>query len=251
MFTLRDLGQINENAEMWGGKATALYKIIKNGFNVPVGFVISSEAYSNFYMDHKDCKEFIEVFEKWIDRYFNKDDEIIFRSSANIENDSRYAACGVFDSVLVSDRNKLEQSLFEVWKSVNSKYSNAYCKTIKLSKDRIKMAVIVQKVERKRYSAVIQSYDIVNDRNIIVVEYISGGVNSIVDGKHDAKVLYIDSHGTVIDGERNNDIPNDILGKIISDIKRIEAICGGHVEIEAQIDSLSIVYLQVRKIFEE
>ena len=250
MFTLRDLGQINENAEMWGGKATALYKIIKNGFNVPSGFVISSEAYNDYFLKHEDCSELLKQLEEWIDKYFNKDDEIIFRSSANIENDSRYAACGVFESVFVKDRKNLLRHLFEVWESVDTKYSQAYFNTINLSKESIKMAIIVQKVERKRYSSVIQSYDIVNDRNNIVVEYISGGVNSIVDGKRDAKVLYLDAHGTVVGGERSNDIPNDILGKIISDIKLAEAICGGHVEIEAQIDSLSIVYLQVRKIYE-
>ena len=44
-FELRDLAEIDNKLDFWGGKAVYLRQMVVNGFNVPKGFVISSSAY--------------------------------------------------------------------------------------------------------------------------------------------------------------------------------------------------------------
>ena len=251
MTNIRDLSEVDTNAELWGGKATALSKLVKGGFPVPKGFVVSSQAYDEYFLQKKDDTLFMQELERKINDCFGKDDDIVFRSSASIENDGQFAACGVFESVFHKKGARYADDIRSVWASADTVYSRSYFDTVGIEKESVKMAVIVQKVEIKKYSAVIQSYDLVNEENHIVVEYIEDGVNSIVDGKKDANSFAIDMHGTTVYGDWTNDLSPEIMSTLITDVKRLEAVYGGHIEIEAQIDAKSVSYLQIRKLSNE
>lgn len=241
-----DLGQIDERTEVWGGKAVSLSRLIKNGYNVPRGFVVSSEAYNRLYLNKQDPTDFFIELRRWMSSYFTADDKIIFRSSASLENNGRYTACGIFESSVCSAGNGLK-NLKKVWASADTEYAKAYLKLIDASYETVRMAVIVQKFEKRKFSSVIQSRDIINGQDSVVIEFVSGDHDSVVTGKKNAKVIRLDRYADIVEG-KNRDFSYELLEKIVRDVKNAEAIFGGPVEIEAQIDESSISYLQVRNL---
>ena len=248
MNEICDLTKINHDYNKWGGKAIFLSQLANNGFNVPKGYVISSDAFIKYYLNKENNSKFLEELKKWLKKYFDDNSQIIFRSSANVENKDNFAACGVFESVLHSNTNDIWNDLCKVWGSVDTEYSDAYYNAVGLKKEEVRMAVIIQRVDIKQFSAVIQTYDIVNNENNVIVEYMNGGSNSIVDGKEDARLFLINAFGEVI-GDRDEGFSDKIIEILRNDIDRAKDIFGGHLEIEAQIGSESVTYLQVRKIY--
>ncbi len=249
-FELRDLAEIDNKLDFWGGKAVYLRQMVVNGFNVPKGFVISSSAYVKFYTQKAAHVDFVKAVKCMIKKYFNEKSEIIFRSSANVENHDGFAFCGVFKSTLYNSKVDLFSQINTIWESANTPYAKICCGAANINCDDIKMSVIVQKIVRGHFSVVIHSYDIINDIDRIIVEYTDGAINSIVDGKVNSKMLMIDRHGCCSAlNENDKKIFNEyLISKMMREVKKIESVFGGHVEIEAQIDRDSIAYLQVRKI---
>ena len=48
IYNISALGDINDDKELWGGKAVSISQLIKNGFKVPKGLVISTTVHQHF-----------------------------------------------------------------------------------------------------------------------------------------------------------------------------------------------------------
>lgn len=105
------------------------------------------------------------------------------------------------------------------------------------------MAVVIQNVIHGKFNSVIQSYDFIENRRRIIVEYCSGELNSIVDDIQDAFLCFIEYNGITV--KEHSQLP---INQIKNDCMLIESIVGGYAEIEAQITDDCIWYIQARNI---
>lgn len=244
-----DLFSIDTDTQSWGGKAVSLSLLAKHQFCVPKGFVISTEAYHSVYLCNQRKEAFFEVLYKWKNKYFSKTDTIALRSSASLENTVGCSASGVFETQMLGEET-FAVALEKIWRSTHSQFSKAYFQLLGAGQNDVSMAVIVQKMEKRKYSAVIQSYDVIHNRRIFVVEYVDGEVDSVVAGKVNANLLYINPQDGTFEGYNVDEriFSRQVIIRIMKDVMKAEKIFGGYIEMEAQIDGEGITYLQARKL---
>lgn len=250
-YKFQILDMVDDNIDIWGGKATALSKLIHSGVAVPKGFAISSECYG-LYMDgglNIDLfeQDFMDIYDYC---FSDGENNLIFRSSANVEGSEEVPCCGVFESCMYDCSRSFFENVRRVWESAHSQQALDYYHSIGLSIEDIKMGVIVQEVKKGKYNAVIQSYDIINDCRNIILEFTDGAINSIVDDYEESKIIYVNNNLDSADEQAvlSEDISQEVLESIRHDCLCIEKAFASHVEIEAQIFENYIIYLQARKI---
>ncbi len=245
IYDIVNLDNVNNNTELWGGKAVALSELKRNGFFVPNGFVISSNIYMQYIYKVINIDDFRKIIEYYYS-YFQNNREVIFRSSANLEGLLSVPCCGIFNSYLEDNSISLYDNIKKVWDSTSTQDVKSYLNRSNVSRYAIKMAVLVQEIVKKKYTAVIQTFDIIRNRNQIIVEYSSGAIDSIVNGECDAYIVWIQTDGTVKYSNNSPCLNQNIIDRIINDCQLAERILSGHLELEAQIDESEIVYIQAR-----
>ncbi len=240
--SIRPVLDIDNNIELWGGKALALSRLGNNGFTIPDTLVISSEIYRAYVQQTLDMQQFESEISAAIHQFFpNRTSKLIFRSSANIESSTNAMCCGVFESIVHDPGHTFSESIRSVWNSTQSPAALGYYQLVGSSFEAVSMAVIVQQLHIEMATAVIHTYDIVNNLPRIVLEYSFHAPNSIVDGKLDAELAFVDS------AEDWPSFISEKLGRqLIADCKKAEQVFNSHLELEAQIGEHNICYLQAR-----
>lgn len=237
-----DLNNVPCDINLFGGKAVTLSKIHGHGLSVPHGFVVSSNCYHYYIHDMLNYDDFSVAVNNWLDK-IGITNECIVRSSANVENTTEHDCPGIFESYVCHDRKNIIQVIKRVWDSTTADLAHSFFLN-SLDTNALRMAVIVQHIIRGNYNLVIQSYDVIEDKNRAIIEYCNGELNSIVDDIQNASLCYIDYNQKELTG-----CPLDLpLEHIKKDCKLIETIIGGKAEIEAQIENGKIWYLQARLI---
>ena len=117
-----------------------------------------------------------------------------------------------------------------------------------INKDSVKMAVIIQQYISGQVAAVIQSFDIVNELPIMLIEYASGSTSAIVDGTIDAEFISVSRDNRIVEKPETVPFGMDIVIELNNSIKILEDLLKSHVEVEIQIENNVIYYLQVRKL---
>lgn len=237
-----DLKNVPDDIDLFGGKAVALSKLLGHGLPVPQGFVVSSNYYHHYIHNLLNNNAFSDEVNKWLDK-IGITRECIVRSSANVENAIEYDCPGIFESYVCHDRKNILLAIKQVWDSTTAELAKSFFHN-NIGSNVLRMAVIVQRIKKGNYNLVIQSHDIIEDKDRIIVEYSEGVSNSIVDDIQNASLLYIDYND-----KKLIEYPDDIPVKLIkNDCKIIESIIGGKTEIEAQVENGKIWYLQARAI---
>lgn len=154
--------------------------------------------------------------------------------------------CGVFESYIFDNGKSFIENIELVWKSARSPSALEYLES---SSDDILMAVIIQQVISGEFCAVVQSYDVVQDQKIIVLEYSDSGLDAVVNGEENSYLAYIDYETNAIDYIDDGPKLDEHLIKIlVESCKLIEENYGMHVELELQIQNNALHFLQVRPI---
>lgn len=243
------LHEINEDAELWGAKAVGLLRLIKNGFNVPRGFVIPTSFYKT-YKDNLIDKEKLELlFWSFLEEAHLCNTEIILRSSANIEGDNQYACCGVFRSTILDRSKDAFNNLRKIWDSAGSPEAFAYYNYTSLKYETVKMAVIVQEIKIGTASGVIQTSDVIScNDNFIVMELEKGSLDAVVSGHQNATMLILEKNREVVNGNLPPFIQTSQIQQGVLDAQCIERLLGYPVELEVQFALKGNYYIQVRKL---
>lgn len=245
-----ELSSITDNAELWGGKAVGLYKLVKNGFIVPDAFVISSDVYSDYLRKALDPiifeKELLCNLEK--NNMINND--LLFRSSSNLEGQKGSSSCGVFNSYKYNRTTSLFENVKTVWDSVNDPFAQSYLSHIRVDLNSVKMAVIVQLLFAGEICGVIHTRDIIEDTDDIVIELVPGSLNTVVDGRVDADIVKFHSSGILKEGFSIPSFANSVcFDRIINMIPKLENVFNSSLEIEFQMKGDNISFVQVRPLF--
>jgi len=172
-----------------GGKAHRL-SLLTRYFNVPEGFVVTTEAYELWRETGSLPEEVIEEIRKYFQSPYALEGRfpVVVRSSATVEDSSRASFAGVFESVTnVSSFDKLINAIERVFRSAESGRAKVYMKRLGTEED-VKMAVIVQRQVTPELAGVLFTRS-PNDPQNALVEFVQGSLEKLVGGEVSGKRL--------------------------------------------------------------
>ncbi|HAJ44690.1 hypothetical protein A3K33_01400 [Candidatus Azambacteria bacterium RIFOXYC1_FULL_41_20] len=153
-----------------GGKGASLVEMIQAGFSVPPFFVVPAGAL--------DEKEILAEFKKL------KTKRVAVRSSATAEDSLSASWAGMLKSYLNTEEEDLIKNIEKCRVSINSPRAISYRKQKGLNKQKISVAVIVQKMIQSETSGVCFTFNpVTGNRNEMVIEADRGLGDKIVGGK--------------------------------------------------------------------
>jgi len=218
MELLRDFGQITKNdVALAGGKGASLGEMTQVGISVPPGFVILSTAFEKFLeetdlnveidsalesVDHKEMHTVENASEKIkalilqadmpadiaseIQKFFKNLNSkyVAVRSSATAEDSASAAWAGQLETYLNTTENDLLENVKRCWASLFTPRAIFYRFEKDLHKQKISVAVVVQKmVESEKSGIAFSVHPVTQDRNQLIIEAGFGLGEAIVSGQ--------------------------------------------------------------------
>ena len=233
----------------FGGKASALKKLLDEELPVPKFFVIDSEKFKK-----NASKDLPEDFKrKVLDKFDSLNtSRVAVRSSASGEDSMNATWAGQLESYLNVTREDLLNSVQKCWDSIKTERVKEYVKNKNIKDKAILLAVIVQKMVNSDCSGVIFTANpITKNEGEIVIEASLGLGENIVQGK-------VTPNRFLVDKENLNIKSKSLQGKPVlydSQIKdlaklalKIEEIFECPQDIEWAIEKNKIYILQSRPI---
>ena len=233
MMIIKQFQTITKNdVEIAGGKGASLGEMIKAGIPVPAGFVLLSTAFEIF-LEQTDLNVEIETIlgnvninkihtieeasEKIrtliTNRYIPDSisaiilDEfkklghpfVAVRSSATSEDSASAAWAGQLDSFLNTTEVMLLENVKKCWASLFTPRAIFYRFEKKLDKDKISVAVVVQKmVDSEKSGIAFSVHPVTQDKNQIIIEAGFGLGEAIVSGSITPDSYVVDKGGLTI-----------------------------------------------------
>jgi phosphoenolpyruvate synthase/pyruvate phosphate dikinase len=161
-----------------GGKGASLIKMYQAGIPVPDGFVVTTNAYHEFY-GHEMPDDFKEAVLAAFDALAAE--RVAVRSSAISEDSDTASWAGQFESFMNVTRDTLIDNIKNCWASVSDAAS--YAQTQDISDDSLAIAVVIQKMVDSEVAGVAFSVNPINhDPNQIMIEATYGLGELLVQG---------------------------------------------------------------------
>ena len=159
-----------------GGKGANLGELLSIGLNVPEGFILTTEMYGKNLLDFE--KEIMAQFDNLKTKF------VAVRSSATAEDSPKDSFAGQFETYLNTTRENLFETIKKCWDSINSARISKYLESKGINKNKIKIAVVIQKMIQPEISGIcFTANPITKDKNQIIVEAIYGLGELIVSGE--------------------------------------------------------------------
>lgn len=248
-----------------GGKAYALAQMVRAGFVIPGGFVLSSHAFRM--MTPALQTSVFNAFDEL------KTDFVAVRSSAINEDGASASWAGQLDTFLNITRDTLLEHIEACWESASSPRTLAYAQ--QTSTHSGKVAVIVQKMIQSEVSGVAFSvHPVLNDDSKLIIEAGFGLGEAIVSGEvapdtyivskkgqriadthiaRQTKKLIQDSAGKTVwqdmqaDGVRQK-LGDEHILQLSDVVVRLENFFGHPVDVEWALHENTLYVLQCRPI---
>jgi pyruvate,water dikinase len=237
MYTFDELVNIDNRRELIGMKAESLICLRENGFNVPDGFVITTDEINSF-------------TDEELAKYLNESYEYAVRSSGTYEDLSDLSFAGQYDTFLnVKGIADIRVAIRKCAGSINNERVAAYAKRNKINIEDCKIAVIIQRMINSEKAGVAFSIDSINglDKEIII-EAVNGLGEQLVSG-HAIPSCYSYNWYDEKITTYNGDVLTQGEVKNLSDIiLKIQISYGFPVDVEWAITGKEIHILQSRPI---
>jgi len=217
MEIIRNFTQINkEDVALAGGKGASLGEMTQAGIPVPEGFVILSDAFEKFIketnlnekidstlekVNHEDTQnveqaskdiqglilneEMPQDIKNEISKAFNElnAEFVAVRSSATAEDSSSAAWAGQLDTFLNTTEKTLLDKVRECWASLFTPRAIFYRFEKNLQKEKISVAVVIQKMINSERSGIAFSvHPVTQNKDHLIIEAGLGLGESIVSG---------------------------------------------------------------------
>lgn len=174
-----------------GGKARGLDMLIKKGFNVPCGFVITE-------IDNLNEDEIYSLFDEM------NMETVSVRSSATLEDGNNYSSAGQFETYLFVKRDELISSINKCVSSLDSDRVREYMQHFDI-KTHNAMNVVVQKMVDSIQAGVLFTQDPMA-ADMMLIEAVSGQGENLVSGK-------VESNRYQISRYKFNSLGDELLSK--------------------------------------
>lgn len=232
IYKLKDLNCKNINEV--GGKAANLGELISFNINVPDGFVCTEiENKENVY------------------KYYNELElnEVAVRSSAICEDGEKNSFAGQFETILNVKRDELLKNIIKCYESNKASNIQEYMEEKNILNENTKVAVIVQQMINGDFSGVMFTKNPITDKNEMILEYIKGTGEKLVQGEKNPTQIIINKNNLKIEKEMGIHRLNNItIMKIIKIGILIEKHYKKPQDIEWTIKNNIIYILQSRDI---
>jgi pyruvate,water dikinase len=206
-MTILYLNEISkDDLPVVGGKGANLGELIKEGFPVPQGFVVTAQQYRDFIGDKHlptnltELKRFREILVATplpadLAQDIRKGDENLrdeantdllyaVRSSATAEDLADASFAGQHETYYYVSPNDLEVMIRKCWASLWSDMAYSYRESKGINHHDVDMAVVVQRMLKSRTSGVTFTADPVSgSRSVVITESTWGMGAAIVDGR--------------------------------------------------------------------
>lgn len=244
------LERISGDVDSWGGKAATLGSLLKYALPVPSGVVLHTHLYEEFERV-RDNATARDKFKRELNfaisdslRELDIEENVMFRSSANIEGSSDLCCSGIFESFSCVRKMDYADTAILVWESTHNPHTTRYLADRTNTKG-LKMGVLIQPVCRGEFSGIIQSHDVMQGSRNMVIEYCPWRLEAVVDGMEDSERVVLSETGKIKDGLWRG--KRSTLEELYCLGKRIESILGGVVEVEFVADKNQVNILQSRR----
>ena len=160
-----------QELEKCGGKGKGLVEMTMAGFSVPHGFIISSDEFIKYceanglleipfeemwkgIINGKFPDEMSQNILELYTRIFPNNEKVAVRSSALCEDGAEFAWSGELETYLFVNKDSLIESIKKCFASLFTERALFYAKRANISRDKLKVAVIVQKQVESQFAGV-------------------------------------------------------------------------------------------------
>lgn len=245
------LENISSNTQSWGGKAVVLRTLLKYSLPIPRGIVLHTHLYEEYGNVRNQDVE-LNTFKKKLNDIIkisleecDISEDIIFRSSANIEGNDDLCCSGIFESYLYYEEMEYADTAILVWESAYNSNVKKYLSD-NVKDEELKMGVLIQPICKGEFSGVMQTCDIVQESNNMIIEYCSWRLEAVVDGTDNSERIILSDKGKIKSGLWKGKY--DTLKKLFDLGKKVESILGSVVEIEFVTNEDLVFILQARRL---
>ncbi len=280
------LGNISEDLDLIvGGKARNLDRLVKAGFPVPEGFVVTCQSYQHFIescelkdkikqvyqskqlstlKSHykfiqnriKQSKIPLALANKIISNYNSLSSQAVaVRSSGASEDSHNSSFAGQFETYLnITNEQELLNSILQCWASFWSERALTYRTSQEINSDSEGIAIVVQTMVESQISGVIFTQNpVTENRHELLIESSWGLGEAIVSGKTMTDAFVVDSQQQsilerTINYKLNMCVFDSELG--IREIKVPEKQRSIKTLTDAQVIELANLGLKVREVYQ-
>jgi pyruvate,water dikinase len=225
-----------------GNKAQSLLFLHRNGFSIPETFVIVSKVFDVYLQENRTVpanlqSEIIKL----------PDYSYAIRSSTSLEDSGIHSYAGQFLTLTgVRGSDNILSAVEEVWGSAISHLESGYHLRAAGSLNKIKCAVILQKMISPLISGVSFSTNPVTNLNETIIEAVEGKGEELVQ-KGATPLRWRFKGDKVIEGKE--DYPEmQVIKRIASDTLRLKKLYRQDADVEWVYDGGKIYYLQIRSV---
>jgi len=262
MTQIYNFKQVTSNAKQFGGKASGLLFLKKQGFVTPDFYLIDNATIALLV---KNELTIVKLTEQWINANSIKSNDIwAVRSSANSEDGEKKSFAGLFHTELnvkTADVTKAIESVLQGYSAVAGyNYTQAADEGY---------GIVIQQMINPDYSGVAFSHNPVNLNDEAIINIIPGLGNNLVSGKENALQIIktktettfpnlddefkgqVFSEGLLDISKTGNEIQRYItplLNELYNGIKQLSQLKKMPVDIEFAIADNQIYWLQIRPI---
>lgn len=216
-----------------GGKAKGLDMLVRHGFTVPKGFVITE-------IDQIDETAIYQAFDAM------KAEQVSVRSSASNEDQSSASNAGQYETCLFVDRSRLMESVKKCLESLNSRRVEDYARHFELKQG--KMNIVVQEMIDSDKAGVLFTAG-PNNGSAILIEAVSGQGENLVSGQ-------VTAHRYEISRKYYRPCSDDLLNedeikRLYETGKKVRTAFDGEMDLEWSIHNGQLYLLQMRPITTE
>lgn len=233
-MNIYQLGQLPEEIyPSVGGKAKGLDMLVRHGFTVPKGFVITDT-------EQIDEEAVYQAFDAM------KAEKVSVRSSASNEDQSSASNAGQYETCLFVDRSHLMESVKKCLESLNSRRVEDYARHFELKQGT--MNIVVQEMIDSDKAGVLFTAG-PNNGSAILIEAVSGQGENLVSGQ-------VTAHRYEISRKYYRPCSDDLLNedeikRLYETGKKIRTVFSEEKDLEWAIHNGQLYLLQMRPITTE
>ncbi len=241
------------NRMLTGGKAAQLSLLLNAGFQVPLGFVVTTEVWKRYVqIDASLDDECIHRIRSACEALAAS--SFAVRSSAVVEDGNQRAWAGQFSTFLDMSIGEVHERVIACFASARSARAHAYGEQQSIRSESVPMAVLVQPMIPAEIAGVGFTVDPVSkDKTRVVIESVRGNGVSLVDGTVTPDTYVLDKEsGRVLErhgGAQNTPHLSAVqLQVVFENVRALEAYCGTPQDVEWALVGGTCWILQSRPI---
>ncbi len=234
-----------KHARAIGNKARSLAFLIKRGYQVPVTWVCTWDAFVQF---RKGDAKIAAALAAELSSLIHPGTAYAVRSSANVEDDQQYSFAGQFKSILnVTGIEAVLAAIRSIWESTSAPAVQTYAKKTGVDPASLKMAVIIQEMVPPKFSGVSFSRNPITGMDETVVEAVTGSSETLLQ-EGVTPQRWIHKWGEWIALPEHEDLPRDIIQEVVTRTREIARAYGKPVDLEWAWDGNALHWVQLREI---